>query len=42
MAVPIKIPEAALDLAYLSCDAKQNAIGDLVIIDFFFLLGSGE
>ena len=44
MAVPLEIPEAALHLAYLSCDAKhKNALGDLIIIAFFFLLlRSGE
>ena len=43
MAVPLEIPEAALHLAYLSCDAKHNAVGDLIIIAFFFLLlRSGE
>ena len=42
MAVPVSVPEAAHEIAYLSNDPKLHAIGDLTTIAFYYLLRSGE
>eukprot|EP00979_Chaetoceros_neogracilis_P012298 scaffold3199_cov232-Chaetoceros_neogracile.AAC.1 len=42
MAVPISVPEKALELAYESSSHRKQAVGDLVTIAFYFLLRSGE
>ena len=42
MAVPVSVPEMALELAYEMSSLQKQAAGDLVTIDFYFLLRSGE
>ena len=42
MAVPKDVPETAQTLGYASGNAKYEAIGDLAIIAFYYLLRSGE
>ena len=42
MAVPKEVSEAAAQLAYLTTNPRQHAVGDLCIIAFYFLLRSGE
>ena len=42
MAVPVSVPEMALQLAYNTSSPRKQAAGDLVTIAFYFLLRSGE
>jgi hypothetical protein len=42
MAVPIDVPEAALALAYAVGTNRTEAVGDLTIVAFYYLLRSGE
>ena len=42
MAVPVSVPEKALELAYATSSPRKQAAGDLVTIAFYFLLRSGE
>ena len=42
MAVPVQVPETARRLAYLTSDPHQQAVGDLTVIAFYYLLRSGE
>lgn len=42
IAVPISIPIECLRLGYLSTSSKQQALGDLTVIAFFYLLRVGE
>ena len=42
LAVPVKIVKEAARIAQLHNDPKHNAIADLMVIGFYFLLHSGE
>ena len=42
LAVPVAVPEECFKLAYTSNDPLNNAVGDLALIAFYYLLRVGE
>ena len=42
MAVPVEVAETAAKLGYLTANKRAQAVGDLTLIAFYYLLRSGE
>ena len=42
MAVPVSVPEMAARLGYITNNPRTQAVGDLTLIAFYYLLRSGE
>jgi len=42
MAVPVSVPEMAARLGYITNNPRAQAVGDLTLIAFYYLLRSGE
>ena len=42
MLVPVDVPEADMNLDYITSNTRAHAVGDLITVEFYFLLRSGE